>query len=119
VHGGAFPAWIAPVQLVVLPVAEAQLPEAEALARQAVRRGLRAAVTRPESGSLGARIRANRLVPYQAVVGAREAAAGEAALRLRDGRRVPARPVGEMLAGIGERIAARSTELWEQAAMSV
>jgi threonyl-tRNA synthetase len=119
VHGGAFPAWIAPVQLVVLPVAEAQLPEAEALAGQAVRQGLRAAVARPESGSLGARIRAHRLVPYQAVVGAREADAGEAALRLRDGRRVPARPVGEMLAGIGERIAARSTDLWEQAAMSV
>jgi len=119
VHGGAFPAWLAPVQLVVLPVADAQLPAAEALAGQAVGEGLRAVVARPESGSLGARIRAHRLVPYQVVVGAREAAAGEAALRLRDGRRVPARPVGEMLADIGERIAGRSTELWDEAAMAV
>jgi threonyl-tRNA synthetase len=119
VHGGAFPAWLAPVQLVVLPVADAQLPEAEALAGQAVRQGFRAVVARPESGSLGARIRAHRLVPYQAVIGAREAAAGEAALRLRDGRRVPARPVGEVLALIGERVAARGTELWEEAAMAV
>jgi threonyl-tRNA synthetase len=119
VHGGAFPAWLAPVQLVVLPVADAQLPEAEAFAGQAVRQGLRAVVARPESGSLGARIRAHRLVPYQAVIGAREAAAGEAALRLRDGRRVPARPAGEVLAGIGECVAAHDTELWEQAAMSV
>jgi threonyl-tRNA synthetase len=119
VHGGAFPAWLAPVQVVVLPVADAQLPEAEALAGQAVREGLRAAVARPESGSLGARIRAHRLVPYQAVIGAREAAAGEAALRLRDGRQVPARPAGEVLAGIGERVAAHGTELWEEAAMSV
>jgi threonyl-tRNA synthetase len=47
------------------------------------------------------------------VIGAREAAAGEAALRLRDGRRVPARPVGEVLARIGERVAAHSTELWK------
>jgi threonyl-tRNA synthetase len=76
-------------------------------------------VARPESGSLGARIRAHRLVPYQAVIGAREAAEGEAALRLRDGRRVPARPVGEVLARIGERVAARGTELWEEAAMAV
>ena len=113
VHGGAFPAWLAPVQLVALPVADAQLPEADALAGQAVGRGLRAVVARPESGSLGARIHASRLVPYQAVIGAREAAAGEAALRLRDGRRLPARPAGEVLARIGERVAAHSTELWE------
>jgi threonyl-tRNA synthetase len=112
VHGGAFPGWLAPVQVVVLPVADAQLPEAEALAAQAVRQGLRAVVARPESGSLGARIRAHRLVPYQAVIGAREAIAGEAALRLRDGQHVPARPVGEVLAGIGERVAAHSTQLW-------
>ena len=116
VHGGAFPGWLAPVQLVVLPVANAQLPEAEALAAQAVREGLRAVVARPESGSLGARIRAHRLVPYQAVIGAREAIAGEASLRLRDGQQVPARPVGEVLAGIGERAAAHGTQLW---AMSV
>ena len=119
VHGGAFPAWIAPVQLVVLPVAEAQLPEAEALAGQAVRQGLRAAVARPESGSLGARIRAHRLVPYQAVIGAREAAAGEAALRLRDGQQLPMRPAAEILARIGERVAARGAGLWEEAAISV
>ena len=116
VHGGAFPGWLAPVQVVVLPVADAQLPEAEALAAQAVKEGLRAAVARPESGSLGARIRLHRLVPYQAVIGAREAVAGEAALRLRDGQHVPARPVGEVLAGIGERVAVHSTRLW---AMSV
>jgi threonyl-tRNA synthetase len=119
VHGGAFPAWLAPVQLVVLPVADAQLPAADAFARQAVREGLRAVVARPESGSLGARIRAHRLVPYQAVVGAREAAAGEVALRLRDGRRMPARPVREVLARIGERVAAHDTELREETAMSV
>jgi threonyl-tRNA synthetase len=119
VHGGAFPAWLAPVQLVVLPIADAQLAAADAFAGQAVREGRRAVVARPESGSLAARIRDHRLVPYQAVVGAREAAAGEAALRLRDGRRMPARPVGEVLARIGERVAAHDTELWEEAAMSV
>jgi threonyl-tRNA synthetase len=119
VHGGAFPAWLAPVQLAVLPVGDAQLPQADALAGQAVADGLRAVVARPESGSLGARIHASRLVPYQAVIGAREAAAGQAALRLRDGQQVPARPVGEILADIGERIAAHSTELWGEAARAV
>ena len=54
-------------------------------------------------------------MPYQAVIGAREAAAGQAALRLRDGRQVPARPIAEVLAGIGERVAAYGAELWEGA----
>jgi catechol 2,3-dioxygenase-like lactoylglutathione lyase family enzyme len=40
-------------------------------------------------------------------------------LRPRDGRRVPARPADKVLARIGERVAARSTELWEDAAMAV
>ena len=92
---------------------------ADALAEQAVGEGLRAVVARPESGSLGARIRAHRLAPYQAVVGAREAAAGQVALRLRDGRRVSARPAGEVLARIRERVAARDTQLWEEAATAV
>jgi threonyl-tRNA synthetase len=112
-HGGAFPAWLAPVQLLVLPVADAQLPAAEAMARQAIDRGLRASVARPESGSLAARIQAARLVPYQAVIGAREAPEGEASVRLRDGRRLPALPAGEVLARIGDGVAAHGIELWE------
>jgi threonyl-tRNA synthetase len=119
VHGGAFPPWLAPVQLAVLPVAEAQVPSAEAVAGQAVEGDLRAVVARPEAGTLGARIRASRLVPYQAVIGAREAAADEVALRLRDGRRLPAMPAGEVLARLGERVAARGIELWEANAVTV
>jgi threonyl-tRNA synthetase len=119
VHGGAFPAWLAPVQLVVLPVADAQRPAAEALAGRAVERGLRAVVARPEDGSLGARIRDHRLVPYQAVIGAREAAAGGVALRLRDGRQLPAWPEGQVLDGIGARITARDAALWDEDAVAV
>ncbi|MGW1211597.1 threonine--tRNA ligase [Streptomyces sp. NPDC002499] len=111
VHGGAFPVWLAPVQLVVLPVSEEQGEAAERLARAAVARGLRAEVV--GEGSLGARIRAARLVPYQAVIGAREAAGGLTAVRLRDGRRPGVLPGEELLHRIGERAAARGTGLWE------
>jgi threonyl-tRNA synthetase len=112
-HGGAFPAWLAPVQLAILPVTDAELPDAEALLQQGLGRGLRARLSAPEQGSLGARIRAARLVPYQAVIGAREAAGGAVALRLRDGRRLDPRPAAEVLAGIGDRIAARGPGLWD------
>ncbi|MEU4985220.1 threonine--tRNA ligase [Streptomyces sp. NPDC021969] len=113
VHGGAFPAWLAPVQLVVLPVAGAQREAAYALARHADGLGLRAEVADPERGSLGARVRAARKVPYQAVIGAREAQDGDLVdVRLRDGRR-PGRLSGtELLHHITDRVAARGPDLW-------
>ncbi|MFE7616586.1 threonine--tRNA ligase [Streptomyces sp. NPDC057496] len=115
-HGGAFPAWLAPTQLVALPVSDAELPNAEALVRRCADLGVRAEVVAPDRGSLGARIREARLVPYQAVIGAREAVDGHAALRLRDGRRIDPRPVGEVLARIAALVAAHGTELWSDAA---
>jgi threonyl-tRNA synthetase len=106
VHGGAFPAWLAPVQLVVLPVTDAELPYAECVARRALECGLRAEVAGSQEGSLGARIRSHRLAPYLAVVGAAEAAAGEVSLRLRSGEKLPPRPAGAALAEISAGCAA-------------
>ncbi|MET9871950.1 threonine--tRNA ligase, partial [Streptomyces sp. NPDC006386] len=114
-HGGAFPPWLSPVQLVVLPVGEEQAGSAHALADRARELGLRAEVAGPEQGTLAARIRAARLVPYQAVIGGREAEAGLVAPRLRDGRRPDALPAGELLRRIADRVSARGPGLWEPA----
>ncbi|MFD7921691.1 threonine--tRNA ligase [Streptomyces sp. NPDC059740] len=112
-HGGAFPAWLAPLQLAVLPVSDAQLPSAAAFVDRCLDLGLRAEVRGPERGSLGARVAAARLVPYQAVIGAREAAGDLVALRLRDGRRLAAQPVDEVLTRVCALVGGHSTELWE------
>ncbi|MFF5496039.1 threonine--tRNA ligase [Streptomyces aquilus] len=114
-HGGAFPAWLAPVQLVVLPVAEEQYAPAEKAVRRALDLGLRAELAGPEHGTLGARVRAARLVPYVAVVGAREADAELAAVRLRDGRRPGAVPVDELLARAAAAVRTRGADLWAAA----
>jgi threonyl-tRNA synthetase len=112
-HTGAFPAWLAPVQLAILPVSDAERPQAAALLQQGLDQGLRPHLADSEHGSLGARIRAARLVPYQAVIGAREAADGQVALRLRDGRRLGPRPAADVLTRIGALIGARSPALWD------
>ncbi|MFJ2891552.1 threonine--tRNA ligase [Streptomyces sp. NPDC087305] len=114
-HGGAFPAWLAPVQLAVLPVSEAQAGPAHELLRQAQQGGLRAELAAPGDGSLGARVRAARLTPYQAVIGEREAADGLVAVRLRDGRRIGPLAPAELLHHIGARVEARGTALWADA----
>ena len=113
-HDGAFPAWLAPTQLIVLPVSDAEVPHAGAFLRRCLETGLRAEIAGPEQGSLGARIRAARLVPYQAVIGAKEVAADEVALRLRDGQRLDAMPASDVLAHISAHVASRTTDLWNR-----
>jgi threonyl-tRNA synthetase len=114
-HGGAFPDWLAPEQLVVLPVTDAQVPSAASVAAQATELGLRARVAEPESGTLNRRIRSSRLVPYLAIIGEREAAAGQVAVRRRDGRQLPALSAAAALAGIAAHAAEHRTDLWEAA----
>jgi threonyl-tRNA synthetase len=108
VHGGAFPVWYAPVQLVAVPVGEGQYAAAKDLVGRCVAAGLRAEVE-PE-GSVGARVRAaaTRKVPYVAVIGAREAADGSVSLRLRDGSRHGPMPVERAINLVEEAVATRA-----------
>ena len=110
-HEGVFPVWYSPVQLSVLPVGEAQAGAASAVVQAAIEAGLRAEAV--HDGSIGARIRGalQRKIPYVGVVGPREAPAGLVALRLRDGRQLPAMPYGEMLDLIEAVVAEKSLEL--------
>jgi len=110
VHGGAFPPWLAPTQMVVLPVSDDQRGTAETLARQAIDLGLRAEVA--SDGTLGARIREHKLVPYLAVIGPTEAASAEVSIRLRGGQRLPAMSVTDALAKITCQVGKHSPELW-------
>jgi threonyl-tRNA synthetase len=110
-HAGAFPVWYAPVQVLVLPVGPDQDEAARAFARACVEAGLRAELA--VDGSLGGRVRASvqRRIPYAAVIGAREAADGRVALRLRDGRSLDPMPAPEAVRLIAGVDAARSLDL--------
>ena len=111
VNGGAFPPWLAPVQLIALPISDAEFVPAQELVQRAIDQGLRAEVA--SDGSLGARIRAHKLVPYLAVIGPAEAAADEVSMRLRGGQRLPQMSVAEALARIDSQVKAHTTELWD------
>lgn len=112
-HGGALPAWLSPVQVAVLPISADESPDAEGFARRCAEAGLRAEVAWPGQGSLGARVRDARLVPYQAVIGAKEAVGDRVALRLRDGRRLDPLPADDVLARVRAVVDARAVALWD------
>jgi threonyl-tRNA synthetase len=97
VHEGAFPAWYAPVQLGVIPLASSG---ADDFAARAVAAGLRVDVL--HEGSVGLRIRAaaQRKIPYVAVIGDREVSSGEVSLRLRDGRQMPAVAIDQAISAV-------------------
>jgi len=96
-------------------VSDAQEERALDVVRRAVARGLRAEYAGCGQGSLGARIRAARLVPYQAVIGEKEAGGDLAAVRLRDGRRPGTVEVEDLLERAGACARARDGELWAAA----
>jgi len=93
-YGGAFPLWLAPEQVRVVPVAADFLPYAEAVAEALRGRGLRVEVDRSDD-TLGAKIRNGQVekVPYQAVVGSSEADSRTVAVRPRHGDQRKAVPL--------------------------
>jgi threonyl-tRNA synthetase len=85
-YAGAFPTWLAPEQVAVLPITDAQHGYARSVADRLRRSRVRVEVdSRPERvGKKIAEARSRR-VPYMAVVGAREAEAGTVQVRNRAG----------------------------------
>jgi threonyl-tRNA synthetase len=81
-YAGEFPLWLAPVQALVLPIADRHAPYAEEVAAKLRADGLRVEVD-ARSESVNRRIREAELrkVPYMLVVGDREAESGQVALR--------------------------------------
>ncbi|MES1239968.1 MAG: threonine--tRNA ligase, partial [Chloroflexota bacterium] len=88
---GAFPLWIAPVQAVIIPIADRHIEPSEELAAVLRSRGLRVEVDK-SAGRMQNKIRLaqEQKVPYMLVLGDREIEAKMAAPRTRSGEQLPA-----------------------------
>jgi threonyl-tRNA synthetase len=93
-YGGAFPLWLAPVQAVILPIADRHQPAADQARAALLAAGLRADVDRRQE-KIGYKIREAQLqkVPYMLVIGDREAAEGTVSVRSRSGGDLGARAI--------------------------
>ena len=83
-YAGAFPLWLAPVQVEVVPITDVQEEYAKAIAARLCERGIRAK-TDVRREKMQAKIRDAEMqkVPYIAVIGAKEAAADSVSVRMR------------------------------------
>jgi threonyl-tRNA synthetase len=112
---GAFPAWLAPVQAVVIPIADRHVAYAEEVRSALQAAGIRAEVDdRAERMQAKVRDAQQQQVPVMLVVGDRDQEARAVSPRLRTGDKREGVPLEEFVADLSSRIAAR--ELWPIAA---
>ncbi|HEX2928431.1 MAG TPA: threonine--tRNA ligase, partial [Candidatus Binatia bacterium] len=103
---GAFPLWLAPTQVRVLTVTDAQHEYAKAVFAQLGEAGWRAELD-DRNEKLGYKIREAQLakVPYAVVIGDKEVESRTVAPRRRGGENIPALPLGEFVARLRGEVA--------------
>ncbi|WP_181783520.1 threonine--tRNA ligase [Pseudonocardia pini] len=108
-YAGAFPAWLAPVQAVAIPVTDEQVPAVEEIVGLLRERGVRVDL---DSGDdrMQKKIRTHTLqkVPFLLLAGARDIEAGAVSFRFRDGSQVNGIPVARAVEAIVSWVASRS-----------
>ncbi len=106
---GTFPLWMAPVQAVVVPIADRHNEFCHEIGTKLSAAGLRVEVD-DSNDRMNSKIRQAQLqkVPYMLVVGDREIEAGAAAVRIRTGEDLGAIPVGEVVDMLTKQVADKS-----------
>ncbi len=108
-YAGAFPLWLAPVQAVVIPIADRHVEYAQELKAKLGAADVRVDVD-DGNDRMNAKIRNAQLqkIPYMLVIGDREIEAGAAAMRLRSGENLGAVPVDEIVSRITSEVEAKA-----------
>ncbi len=107
-YAGAFPTWLAPVQAVVVPIADRHAAYGHEVAAALGARGLRAEVDDSDE-TMGAKIRKHQVgkVPYQLIVGDDEVEAGTVAVRPRVGEQRKGVPLATFTDDLATEVAER------------
>jgi threonyl-tRNA synthetase len=111
-YAGAFPLWLAPVQIGLVPISEKHLAYAEKLEAELKAAGFRVE-TDARNDKMNSKIRdfANQKTPYILVFGDKEESAGSVSVRTRGKGDQGSTPLAAFIAKVKELIATQSTEL--------
>jgi threonyl-tRNA synthetase len=98
-YAGAFPVWLAPVQAMLIPIADRHAAYCSQVKERLTKAGLRVEIDTSVE-RMNAKIRNAQMqkIPYMLVVGDREQEQGAVAVRLRSGEDLKTKPVDEFLA---------------------
>jgi len=109
-YAGAFPLWLAPVQAIVLPIADRHAAYAGEVRDRLRAAGLRAELDERQE-KIGYKIREAQLqkVPYMLVVGDKEAEAKSASVRCRSGEDLGPLPVPQVIDRLKGEVARRGS----------
>jgi len=110
-YGGAFPLWLAPIQVIVIPVSEDHHDYAHQIARELEEEGLRVKVD-DRSEKVGYKVREaeTQKIPYMLILGDREKAKGTISVRKRREGDLGEKDVQEFIQELKEKIVNRSIE---------
>ena len=108
-YAGAFPTWLSPVQVKILPISEKYMDYAHEVNQKLDDAGIRTEVDE-RSEKIGYKIRSarNMRIPYMLVVGAKEQEEGTVSVRSRFAGEEGAKPLDDFMADILEEIRSRS-----------
>ncbi|KXI15113.1 threonine--tRNA ligase [Corynebacterium sp. CMW7794] len=110
-YAGAFPAWLAPHQVIGIPVADDFAPHLERIMEQLRARGVRATVdTSDDRMQKKIRNHTTGKVPFMLLAGARDVEADAVSFRFLDGTQVNGVPVGRAVDVIEDWIRSRNNE---------
>jgi threonyl-tRNA synthetase len=107
-YAGAFPAWLSPVQAVLIPVTDEQVPYLQGVAVKLADRGFRVEVDDSDD-RMQKKIRTaqKQKVPFMLIAGETDAEAGAVSFRYRDGSQRNGIPIDQAIEEIVSTIARR------------
>jgi len=110
-YAGAFPAWLAPVQVILLPITDSQNPYAEQVASRLEEEGIRVEKDL-RNEKIGFKIREAQLqkIPYMLVLGDQEIQAKTVAVRKRKSKETRFMPVEDFLKELNELIETKAVD---------
>ncbi len=111
-YAGAFPAWLSPVQVAIIPVSDPFLDYARKLEAELKAAGVRVTVD-DRNERMNLKIRGAQLdkIPYMAIVGEREVAEGKVSVRLRTGEQLRAMTVADFVTAVKQVIAEKRVDI--------
>ena len=107
-YAGAFPVWLSPVQVKIIPVADRHLDHARKLEKEMKSKGIRVEVD-DRSERMNLKIRQAQLekIPYMVIVGDKEAADNSVSVRRRSGEQLPIQPPASFIETLTAEIASK------------